>query len=388
MSYVFRDIIIYAFDVHTTVAPLLNDECFVESLRFISDPDDYQSHCEAGTYVETESFKISPLTQGELEHHFWAAYSSSWQRGKQPDFWRMQLPFLCEPKAHALNFDAGDAAIEVYVEPEIFLSAIGWSTNIYLRLRGTFDIGQLQNIVARIFNLKEKPFLVAGEPRTITEVFGHFSARLRAELYEQKKPPVDKMTLEKSFVISPVTYSGEAFHYCPPQKTDHPPPAWTYDLSADEKMSESDCASMLGILYGSSLTAEEWYEKSYRDFSHQKLKGSSFALTDLNRGTLLFMQVNAAEKANSKLKKALWCYTSNVRLCSMMIPLLTKFYQQSQRYEDVNPKIKQLRQSIKVTLEDLPINCLNAVCRKIHAANSDVAAIFANASASGDKKIV
>jgi hypothetical protein len=386
MSYVFRDIIIYAFDVHTTVAPFLNDKCFIQSLRFISSPDDYQLQSVAGNVVETKSFKIRPLTVDDLAHHFWGPYSGSWQRELQPDFWRLQLPLRCELKTPALTLDAGDPAIEVYLKPEVFLSAIGWSTNLYIRLKGSFDPAQLQSIVSRLFHLQQKPFSLDNQPRTITEVFGHFSARIRDEFYEQKKPLVDRMTVEKSFVISPVTYSGEALHYCPPVKDDHPPPSWTYDLSADERMSDTDCASMLGILYGSPLTPGEWFDKSYRDFSHRKLKESGFALVDLNRGTFLFMQVNAAADAGKKLKKALWCYTSNVRLCSMMISLLTKFYDKSARYEAENLKIKQLRQSIKITLKDLPSNCLNAVCRTLHGANKDVAAILSEAAGSEEKE--
>jgi hypothetical protein len=388
MAYVFQDIVIYAFDVHTTVAPFTNDKCFVESLSFLSDPEQYRQQSAVGKVVETDSFTIKPLTPDEIEHHFWAAYSNSWRNGEVPDYWRLQLPFRCEVKAQTLALDAGHPALKVFIKPEIFLTAIGWSTNLYIRIKGALNTQQLQSLVARLFQSQAKPFLIAGEAQTLTGVFGHFKDKMKKEVYAQKKPDVDKLTLEKNYVLSPVTFTGQTRYYCPPRKADHPEPAWTYDLNSGERMSQLECASMLGILYGSAPTIGEWSERSYKTFSHGKMRGPSFSLTDLKVGTFLFMQENAVADGTSKSKKALWCYTSNVRLCSMMIPLLVKFHKHSSREASRNPKIAELREAIAVTLKELPDNCLNAVCRRIHRANSEVREIIAphsDAAAAADK---
>jgi hypothetical protein len=371
MAYTFRTVNIFAFDLHTTVAPLLNETLFAEDLRFLFTPEKYHQHYHDEQVVTTASFSISPLEVKELHHYFWYSYSSIFRLGGAPDFWRLQIPFVCEVKKSPLELDLADPKVTATIVAKIFLSAIGWSTNLEIRLTGEMSSESLVGIVSRLFQQKEKPYKVDGVPHTITEVFGHFASRLRAELYTQQKPPLDKTTVDKYFVLSPELFSGKIQYYCPPNKPDHPAPSWVGGLSGEEKLSQSDHALMLSFLYGQAISISEWYDWSYERFLHTKMKGPSFALTDYDWGTFIFMQENASEAGAAKKRDALWCFASNVRYCAMMTAFLLRFHEVSKRAA-TESVVASLRAAIKIILNDMPIDYPNAVCTNMHRFNRGI----------------
>jgi hypothetical protein len=368
MAYTFHEVNIFAYDLHTTVAPLINDTLFAEDLRFLSTT--YQDNYEKRVEVNTASFKITPLPVKDQNHFFWSSYGAIFRRGNYPDFWRLQIPFLCEVKNMKVELDLSDINVEAGIEPKIFLSALGWSTNLEIRLTGDISSEKLISIVNRLFEQQQKPYKVDGVPQTITGLFGRFASQIRAELYTRQKPPIDRVMVEKYFVISPADFSGKIQYYCPPNKDEHPSPSWATGLSGDERMSQSDCALMLSFLYGQSVSINDWYQWSYEQFLHTKMKGPSFALTNYDRGTFIFLQQNAANKK----RNALWCFASNVRYCTMMTALLLRFYDLSMN--EVHYVVANKRSDIRTILREMPINYPNAVCANIHRFNRDVKEIL------------
>lgn len=376
MAYTFQEVNVFAYDLHTTVAPLSDETLFAEDARFLLSPEKYQQNYLDRQEVTTSSFKINPLSVKELHHYFWDAYSSILRLGSHPDYWRLQIPFVCDVKDIAVEVDLGGIEAEATIYPKVLLSGIGWSTNLEIRLKGEMSSESLVSILSKLFQQKEKPYKIAGVPQTLTEVFGHFTSRLRAELHTRQKPPIDKMMLEKYFVVSPARVSGKIQYYCPPNKPDHPAPSWVGGLSGADKMSHSDHALMLSFLYGQSVNATQWYDWSYQRFLHTKMKNASFALTDYERGTFVFMQENSLDDtADKKRRSALWCFASNVRYCSMMTAFLVRFYEVSKR-EATASAVQSLRAAIKTILDGMPLDYPNSVCTNMHRFNKDIANIL------------
>ena len=350
MAYVFHEVDIHAFDVHTTTKALLNPAVTQPAFRFLTNAADYRKQHKSGVVLKTPNFVVNPVTGRSLKRNrFWKYYKDIWTAGGEPDYWKLQMPFFCDPGRDLVQLIVNTPGFTGKVRPIVCLSAVGWSANLHISLKGNIQPSQLRDLVGSLQGQAAKPFTLKGNNRGLSEVFKHLSDQIRKDVYLPQHQSGDMPKVARYLVVSIARFTG---------------PKKSYRSGATGAMIDSDRALMFGLLYGRNIKVPEWAKKDGdRSVMLTGFKDTSFALTDFQQGTLLFMQESALKPER---RAALGCFGSNFSSCSMMTLIITNFYHDSARYSSESPVIKSLRNDIKTTLKELPNRYKNAVYRTFH----------------------
>jgi hypothetical protein len=360
MDYVFNSVEIFEFDIRVAVQPLLLPEtkAVQSQCLFLVQKDNYRTQYQQKNGIRTATFKIRPLTDRVLKrNHFWRRYKEIWLNNGSPDYWRLQMPFLCKPsttiRLNLKELELEGASIQGSVEPRIFLSALGWSVNLHFRLQGRMEPAQLVSFIGRLRNRNIYPLLVDGKEKTLGGTHGFLSDYIRNEIYSQENPPADILKLPRHLVVSISRFDGPKRLY---RKRFHDKPELM-------EMTDEDRALIHSIVYGRPVSNEEAIEQKV---SLTQFDDANFALTEFDHGTLLFMQEAAAIGSVDRSEASLKCLCWNIQTCSMMILTWLSFYEIAARYGNLSPKVQDLRNGVQHTLQELRDRYTNKVCQTFY----------------------
>jgi hypothetical protein len=369
MNYTFHSIKLSIFDLHIALRPLLlpESEAVNDSLRFLVEREGYQDYYKQ--IASTDSFSIVPLEKSVLRgNRFWQVYMRipeiSWLNNT-PDFWNLQIPFVARPKMKVLCNDSAlklsEKGIQTTVEPEIFITGIGWTTSINIHLEGEIDPCYLIELIAYFRTgrspLSEQdvyPFLVQNgsfsEPMRLNQLYAFIANKLRSELYNvPRNSPGDKRVIERYHVISIKKYEGEPLLY---RREKH-------DKPNIKVMSPSEQALMHSLVYGRFVDEEEALQQiEGRTLLYTQFDDANFALTGFDHGTLHFMQ-EILRKENLS-PETLDCMGNNILIFLRIIFALYHFYNSSKGAKNV--KIVKLRGNICKALKGLAGSYTNKFC--------------------------
>jgi len=348
MSYSFRKVEIFTFDIHSTVKSLLDPQLVAPGFSFLTDPAQYKNAYSARKVVTGKTFKAQPLSPRALKrNHFWRRYCGIWHGGKQ-DLWKLQPPFVCDLQSPKIDVTAPGTGTQAKVGSRIYLSALGWSTNIEISLSGEVSPQELRTFIGALG--KDSVFrLDGGTPQNLSVTFKAMASQLQKEVFAPAGRNTESMGTSRHLITCITDFQGSPIARYAQGDFDNVPP-----------MESADRALMLGLLYGREVTAREVAQKEKdRAFMVTSFGGPNFSLTDFERGTLLFIQKSHCKNPQASLR----CLGSNVRFCSMMTLAVKAFYESSAGYAD-NSQVKELRDAIKFTLTSLPLEYKNRFCLK------------------------
>lgn len=351
-DYMFQTVYLQAFDLHIVTQPLGDITMLQDDCRFLADPILYQQSYLNSSQLRSKRLSIAPFAKRNFTYnHFWNFYGSIKHQLQQqePDYWRLQVPFKCRLLKWDLKVILEGAKFEVTVRPEIEVSALGWSTSLKFRLAGEISVEQLTEFVGKLrgkatagdANILE----LNGTRLPLWKVFRAVQEEMFGEVYSGQNPPQETRVLDRYIIVCPARFTGPLKSF--------------KDEYASNPMSGEECASFLGMLYGEPV-AEERFEQEYsaRKFTvvqfHNYLQ--DFALSEFDKGTLLFMQktAQAAEKY-PRASRRLDCFSSNVGAIVMMIRSLHYFYKCAyvRKYAGTNAVIGPLFKGVTTDLSEL-----------------------------------
>jgi hypothetical protein len=240
-----------------------------------------------------------------------------------------------------VEFSAGLAKTNVLIFPSIYLSALGWSTSLHLRIFGALSPNDLIGVVGHLRN--DPAFTVAGvAKRTLSDSFIALSDVVKRNLYVAANPLYDRVTTPRHSVISIAKYDGA--------------PA-AFDAAV---MQASDRAEIHSILHGRSLTLAQLTENELGNcFLQTQYAAYDFALTYFELGSLLWMQ---SPRQKGK-RNSLWCLPSNLAALSMYLLGLNGFWKITELQATATQTIKDLREAIRFTINQLGDAYSNKFCR-------------------------
>ncbi len=353
-DYRFHTVDVLAFDLHTVVQPLADSSSLRADCRFLCDPDSYRNQYQNGQSVRTGSFEILPFARKVFEdNNFWKFYTTIRHAPNQsgPDYWKLQVPFACKLFNTTIGLMPPDN-IQAKLRPQIFLSALGWSTTINIRLKGDISISQLTEFIGKLRGREtagdSRIFDLNGHREPIWKIFGAVQEKLFEGVYSAENKPRDSRILDRYIIISPSRFSGP-IKFFKRRSTAYP------------EMSDEERAAMLSILYGEPLDINRFNQ----DNEQQKFAlvgfhedGPEFALNQFDKGTFLFMQ--EAAKIGTKHPRAarrLECFAYNVRTTVQTAMMLCHARSdEAKRYARNDPQIGSLLSDLKINLTELK-NC-------------------------------
>ena len=309
----FQGIDIHIFDVHTTVKPLVSNDSLQPNFRFLVEPDAYRDQYLKGQSTLTTSFDVHPLSKhSQLRNHFWKNYLNLFPEGA-PDVWRTQAPFVCSPRRPIVTL-ADNLSFGGRIRPRIYVSALGWSTNLNIHLRGSIRLSALLAfILDTVGNTGKSGLRLDGQSANLSLIFKNLGDKLRQEVYDPRYPPkTGAPQISRQMIISLSKFEGTPLHY---QKT----------LSR-RGMTNAEQALLHSLLRGEMIEVKELAQK-LRNPSPTVVRfepKADFMLLYFEYGALVFMQESASRK--DKRQRSLSCFTSNTRSYAIMIWTMLHFY--------------------------------------------------------------
>jgi len=235
----------------------------------------------------------------------------------------------------------------------VFLSQLGWSTNLELRLTGAMKAKELISIMRALRN--ERVFHLAGQSAAVnsSEIFKLYGDKLASHVYKYGGVANSTKTVSKWMVASIAPFTG-------------PKPHLPYRKTGARRLDAADRAMFLGIMKGEELGIQEVIAReSSKDngkpfFVTCYKYETDFALTRIEKCSLVCLlglawagtsgqMMTDEQHVRKKLLKQLWCKTSNTRFSIMMTISLRNDERPKKPTcdgEDDNP-LKRIGQSYK-----------------------------------------
>jgi hypothetical protein len=357
MPYQFQRVDICAFDFHLMLAPLAGGTPTKASFNYLVDPTLYNQQYSAGSQTNTANLSFSPLDWRTLTyHHFWKYYQTiQAAAGGKYDFWKLQMPFIGRIKDQ-IKLVSGSPNITGAVIPTIFLSGIGWSTNLNIRIAGQLTSAQLSDFVGKLANKGASLFEIEGQRLTLPQVFEYVGNTVLTEVYEPKS--IDAIKIKRQLIVCPFEATGPVAPYPAGQ-------------TGAKRISTADRASLHSILLGVPVSFADVrnFENERRFLLTQFYNGPDFALTYFEKGTLLFMQDTAIAGGAYRraLQAKLECLLSNIRNYLVITLDLYNFCLATANNPNLDAKTKALRSDLIFSLQSIPKNYSNHFCQSFHA---------------------
>lgn len=351
MAYQFQAVDLSVFDYHEMLPPLAAPNLIKPDFNFLGDEALYNNAYKAVQPVVSPHFEVWPLRWRTLNyHHFWKYYQTIWYPGGQPDFWKLQMPFVCKPTQALVEVVPGSTDFKGQARASIFLSALGWSSVVDINLRGKMSPEQLRDFVGGLRDQKSPLFRVTDpgavgqppqpRPASLPQVFQLLSSQLRNDVYVPNL--VETVKVKRYMIITLAQFSGEEVRY------------YLSPLSGVKQMPDANRRVMHAILGGAPVPLEELQAMEAKAEGHQRylltrFSEADFALTYFNHGTLIFMQQIAHSNGDPSRRKAMRCHSANIRNYLVMMHALSSFYRDTAN--EKNAKIVELRSYVKTDLD-------------------------------------
>jgi hypothetical protein len=357
MSYEFQAVDLSIFDYHLMRDPLINANTIQPQFNFLTDAASYNQQYRQAQRIHTAQLSVRPLNWRMLTyHHFWKYYQTIWPEDGTYNFWKLQMPFVCKPTQTQVRLVTGSANFVGTVRPVIFLSAIGWSTNLDIHLSGAMRPAQVQEFVRQLPSKEASVFEVNGQRKSLPDVFAFFADMVKKDIYTVAA--IDWLKIMRHLIITLSQFTGEIGYY----QSGRP---------GDKQLTAANRALLHSIWRGATIGASGVIklENEKKFLLTRYYSGPDFALTDFDYGTLLFMQQTAGnqfepgESPRGKMK----CHSSNIRNYLIMTLALRSFYRDTKKDAVTNQKIKDLRESISATLSNIPNRYHNPFCQAVHS---------------------
>ena len=308
----FEAVDLHIFDVHTTVRPLVFNNCLQEGFRFLAEPDAYRAQYAGGKTILTKSFDIHTLSKhSQTQNHLWKNYLNRFE-DSTIDYWKLQAPFICSLRQPTVSLDE-NLGFQGRISPLVYLSALGWSSNLNIHLRGNIQISALLDFILGIIG-KDDPtstgtgtgLKLNGHSAKLAGVFSALAKQLLQEVYDPANPPTTRgPELPRHIIVSLSKFKG-------------PPLAYQRTIST-RGMTNADQALLHSLVRGERIMPRE-LGKKLRETTPTMVSfgpGPDFMLIYFDYGTLVFMQNSARQ--NDLRQRRLSCVAANIRSYAMMI---------------------------------------------------------------------
>jgi hypothetical protein len=350
MNQIFEIVDIIAFDVHTCIPPLQNPALVVPEFQFLLDPAAY-----AKQHGNAKEFSVRGLTLDGLaskryqSNFFWRQCASIYHDGTQ-DPWKLQIPFHCTMPISSIQFDAGLPNTRTILIPSLYLSSMGWSSSLHVRIFGSLGAAETYKLMVRL--RKDKAFTVEKSPMALSEVFSRFSETFKNNLYVPPPPRFDRPTTQRYIVLSFAKFRVSPVGSAPPGP-----------------MSDADRAEIHSMLLGRQIDIPELaineQKQKYLQIDYSEL---DFMLTYFGIGTLIWME----DRSRPRGRSALWCLASNIGACSMYALTLADFLRSTEQTSKAAQKVAGLRDGIQYTVGQLGAAYSNRFCRGFLRSHTDL----------------
>jgi hypothetical protein len=354
MPYQFQRVEIRAFDFHLLLAPLAGGIQPKAAFNYLVDPNLYNQQYGAVAQTKTTNLSVAPLNWRTLNfHHFWKHYQTIQSAGAgKYDFWKLQMPFVGKIQG-AIQLISGSPNINGTVSAGIFLSAIGWSTNVNVSIEGQLTTAQLSDFVSKLSNKPTALFAVSGKQLTLPELFEYVGKVVLSEVYEPKS--IDTLKIKRQLIVCPFEATGPVAHY----------PAGQVGT---KRISTADRASLHSIIQGAPVSFGDVGNLEMKSLVTQFHNGPDFALTYFDKGTLLFMQDTAIAGGAYRraLQSKLDCLLTNMRNYLVITLDLYNFCQATANNPNLDAKTKALRSDLVFSLKAIPQHYDNHFCQSFH----------------------
>lgn len=359
MPYSFYDVSVSVFDVHIASDALQTLTGFQQRFEFLTDSARFNTCYQTRRDINIPGFGFRPLSKRTLDfNHFWNPYHRM-ALDNGGDLWKIQIPLVCDPRRSPIRLDVKTPGVQVTIRPRIYLSTIGWSTNIRVGLRGTMNRRQLTAAIGLVINKSTaNSFLIAGEAASLTGVFQYFQTQVAKEVYAGQVVPHPPQRIPRHCVVSINQYTG---------------PIKDYRNASDPNsaMTRADRALMQSLLCGEEVDVQN---EGAGNLLFTKLSKENFTLTDFGHGTLLFPQRMAVNRVDMH---RCHCLASNLTNCLMVSLSLFEFYSLSQDAAG-GSLARALQPHVENTLHRLPRSYRHPFCNNLFAKHSSLAQFTAN----------
>jgi hypothetical protein len=271
------------------------------------------------------------------------------------------MPFVGYPTQTDVKLVNGAFDFTGVVRPSLFLTALGWSTNLNIRLRGHIKPCHLQRFVALLPSKFDALFTVNGDSKSLPEVFEFFANCVRKDVYQPDL--IDMLKIKRYLLMTLPQFSGEVRSYRSPIPGVKPMPA-------------ADRALFHSILKGKAIEVPDLINlENNKGFlltgftDSLEFDSLDFALTYFDYGSLIFMQKTALADDYERWKlrrRAMQCHSSNIRNYLLMTQMLYIFYRDMKKQASSSTEVNGLRDGIKTTLVNLPSVYTNPFCQSFH----------------------
>jgi hypothetical protein len=339
------------FDLHLSLAPLLNPALLRPPFAFLADRAAYSQQFVSGAPVDSARWTVRSSRRELRRSYFWKRYSSILVPGldpAQPRPWDLQIPFRASPKGLDLRYGPAPAAP---LRAVVSLFPSGWSSAIRLTLAGARTLDDVRAVVSEL--LKGTPFLLAGQPSTLSQVFRHLSQRIQQEILEDAGAAGEV----------PKTFRHVVLEIRSPEPLPGP---W----AGSGKMSEANRARLHGALLGSEVKTEQLIEREAdKSFLCIRLvEHDDFALTYFQHGTVVSLTNRMFLGDAGRESPA--CLAANVHACSLMSQLLASYLEDAEALAPGDARAAALYEAARSAVRELPKRYNNPFCRGLFGKNS------------------
>lgn len=344
MALALKEIDIFLFDFHLDLRPLLSPARMTKDFEFLSDPAKYHGQQSTARPFTAGKLEIHPLgVRSRKRNRFWSRYNPGFSKSATPD-WDIQIPFTIHP---GLTIGLNVTPATAKVRSTIQISAIGWSTQLEISIKGSLGFDDLQALTQRLLDKNQKPFQVANDSKSLPGLFSHFGGLWqKAAFKDPLVPPRDTNPIPRHIVISIGNYDGQAKPF-------------RHQLGSTNWMTDAECAQLHGVLLGRSFSIQELSPVA-KDQGYTYIQfgdSSNFAISYFGHGSLIFMQEEAASAR--KRRESMRCLGRNISHFSQLalsIPNILSTAESGQ-------SLQALQGTLKSSLKSLGQNYTNEFCK-------------------------
>ncbi len=357
MAYVFNEVEIIAFDIHTALNPVAFPQVVREQFRFLVNLNGYDEQYKSGQAVESEKLVITPISKREFKrNHFWKHYRGI-SFGLETAYWTLQIPYEIRPKNFDLKINPDNLGFEAVAEPVIFINSMGWSTNILIRLEGNISAEELRDFVGRLRGQEGSapPFLSVGAQKGLTGIFKLLGDLVREEIYALPEQVGDTRSTPRHVIIAIAKATGI-------------PKYFSTKWGLQPQMEDDERCALLGVLFGREIKIDKANEllnmiedqetETEKVLVTRMRENADFAVSSYDFGTLLFPQEDALNKP--KRREAITCMASNARSSTMMSLSMLNFSRAAKKNAAASDMLDTLRKRIRTVIVNLPDHYDNA----------------------------
>jgi hypothetical protein len=325
----FHEVRIVMFDINTTLAPLVSPGCLREPFKFLAGQSAYNTWHEARSAARHGGLVVRPLPAKIFDHnHFWKNYRGTGGIPPHSDYWSLQIPALAALPSVKLAVSTGDPAFTAIVRPVIFLSPIGWSTNLCFTLLGDITPAALTGFMNGLRG--GSPMAIDGAAVGVSGAFKAISSRLSAALFDPGCGCVHTVPVRSYAVIGVTSYSGSG----------------VATGGGSKPLTDAGRAMLFGVLQGKPFTPEAWAAARGSYLAREIGSRGTCAITDFEKGTIIFMPVDALRNDPALHDSSqLQCVSSNVARAMMMTLMGAKFHAKAAGSD--LPAVVELRKAIR-----------------------------------------